>query len=89
MLARNGIKSRIANEKLILTKIKNGLSVFLPKYYIIPDKNDELKDDLLMDFINYPTLGEYIKMHKETISIQSKLFLIYIIAQALRSLKSY
>ncbi len=88
-MIRNGYKSRIAHEKLILTKIKNGLSIFLPKYYILADKNDELKNDLLMDYINFPTLGEYVKLHKDTISIQSKLFLVYIIAQALRSLKEY
>lgn len=33
-------KSRIAHEKMILTKIKDGTSMFLPKYYInIEQKN--------------------------------------------------
>lgn len=34
-------RSRIAHEKLILTKIKDGMSLFLPKYYISIDKNDQ------------------------------------------------
>jgi hypothetical protein len=28
-------KSRIAHERFILTTIKNGLSMFLPKYYLL------------------------------------------------------
>ena len=32
-------RSRIAHEKMILTKIRGGVSIFLPKYYINVEKS--------------------------------------------------
>lgn len=39
---QEGKKSRISHEKYILKKIKNGTSMFLPKYYLNTDKQNEI-----------------------------------------------
>lgn len=38
---KSSTRNRIAHEKIILTKIKDGMSMFLPKYYINVDKNSD------------------------------------------------
>jgi hypothetical protein len=37
--------------------IKNGLSMFLPKYYLLAEKDNSYENDLLVDYINYPNLS--------------------------------
>lgn len=32
-----GIKNRVQHEKFILARIKNGLTLYLPKYYLLAD----------------------------------------------------
>lgn len=43
----------------------------------------------MMDYINHPTLAEYITKNKDTMSYQTKIYLGYIIAQGLRYLQEY
>jgi serine/threonine protein kinase len=69
--------------------MKNGMSMFLPKYYITADKKGEAENELLVDFINYPTLADYVTKNKVTMSYQTKIYLGYIIAQGLRYLQEY
>jgi hypothetical protein len=39
-LAKLSGKSRVAHERFILTKIKCGISMFLPKYYLLAEKDN-------------------------------------------------
>lgn len=57
-------KSRVAHERFILTKIKFGLSMFLPKYYLLAEKDNLYENDLLVDYIPSPNLSEYILRNK-------------------------
>ncbi len=50
-------KSRVAHERFILTKIKFGLSMFLPKYYLLAEKDNFYENDLLVDYIPSPNLS--------------------------------
>jgi serine/threonine protein kinase len=43
----------------------------------------------MVDYLNHPTLAEYITKNKETMSYQTMIYLAYIIAQALRYLQEY
>lgn len=43
----------------------------------------------MVDYLNHPTLAEYIAKNKETMSYQTKIYLGYIIAQGLRYLQEY
>jgi serine/threonine protein kinase len=86
---RDQRRNRIAHEKLILTKIKDGMSMFLPKYYINVDQNSQGEQELMADYLNHPTLAEYITKNKETMSYQTKIYFGYIIAQGLRYLQEY
>ena len=86
---QEGKKSRIVHEKYILKKIKNGTSMFLPKYYLNSDKQNENNGELMVDFINYPTLSDYVAKNKDSLSYQTKIYLGYIIAQGLRYLQEY
>lgn len=74
-----GGKSRIAHERFILQKIKNGISMFLPKYYLLAEKDNSYENDLLVDYINYPNLSEYLSKHKYSISLQTKIYLLVMI----------
>jgi serine/threonine protein kinase len=65
------------------------VSVLLPRYYLANDEKSPFHDDLLMDYINYPTLGTHIIKAHEVMSFQSKLYFGYAIAQALRYLHHY
>jgi serine/threonine protein kinase len=82
-------RSRVAHEKLILKKIKNGVSLFLPKYYLNAEKVNDLDNELMADFIKYPTLSEFLTKNKETMTYQTKIYMGYIIAQGLRYLQEY
>lgn len=82
-------KSRVAHERFILTKIKNGISMFLPKYYLLAEKDNSYENDLLVDYINSPNLSDYIDKNRDTLSLNTKIYFIYMIGQALRYLKEY
>ena len=82
-------RSRIAHEKMVLTKIKDGVSIFLPKYYINVEKNAESELELMCDYLPFPTLADYTTKNTDTISYQTKIYLGYIIAQGLRYLQEY
>ena len=43
----------------------------------------------MVDFINYPTLSDYVAKNKDSLSYQTKIYLGYIIAQGLRYLQEY
>jgi serine/threonine protein kinase len=86
---RSARRSRIAHEKMILTKIKDGMSMFLPKYYINVERSSEDENELMADFLNYPTLADYVSKNIDSISYQTKIYLGYILAQSLRYLQEY
>ncbi len=48
--------SRNHHEISILKNIKNGSSVYLPKYYIIVNKANPFKNAIVMDYIPYKNL---------------------------------
>lgn len=48
---KNSKRSRIAHEKMILTKIKDSMSLFLPKYYISIDKTNDSDLELMAEYI--------------------------------------
>lgn len=83
-----GKRSRVTHEKEILMRIKNGMSLFLSKYYLNIEKTNE-ENELMMDYIKYPSLSAFMQDHRETISYQTKICLAYMIAQALRFLQDY
>ena len=82
-------KSRVAHERFILTKIKFGLSMFLPKYYILAEKDNSYENDLLVDYIGHPNLSHYIDKNRATLSFNTNIYFVLMIAQALRYLKEY
>jgi hypothetical protein len=49
-------RNRVIHERRILARIKNGLSIFLPKYYLLAEKDDEYENAIFMDFIEFPNL---------------------------------
>ncbi len=63
--------------------------MFLPKYYINVDQSSQSEQELMVDYLNSPTLAEYITKNKETMSYQTKIYLGYMIAQGLRYLQEY
>jgi serine/threonine protein kinase len=88
-MLEEGRKSRIAHERFILTRIKNGVSIFLNKYYLLAEKDNNFENDLLSDFIDYPNLYDYCQKNKETMSFQTKIYLCIMVAQSLRYLSEY
>jgi serine/threonine protein kinase len=62
--------------------------VFLPKYYLSTDEND-LKQDLLSDYVQQPNLIEYVLFHKHSLSLSSKIFILFMLIQGLRYLKLF
>lgn len=43
----------------------------------------------MADYLNYPTLADYVSKNLETVSYQTKIYLGYTIAQGLRYLQEY
>lgn len=80
-------RNRISHEKQILKSIKNGQAIFIPKYYIPVDKIYE--NDLLSDFLFNPTLMEYVMLRRDYISMNSKIYILFMLIQAMRYLKMY
>ena len=85
--AGSSLRNRISHEKQILKSIKNGQAIFIPKYYISVDKNYE--SDLLSDCLFNPTLMEYVMLRRDFISMNSKIYILFMLIQAMRYLKMY
>lgn len=77
------------HERFILSRIKNGLSIFLPQYYLLAEKDNNSERDILLDFINYPNLYEYCKKFKLSTSFHTKIFFSILITQGIRYLREY
>ena len=78
------------NEKNIIRLFKNGVSAYILKYYVSNQRNFEYKNSLLIDFLpNSQPLSNYIEIFKETLSLNSKAFLIVNIINSLRFLNDY
>lgn len=88
-LVQQSGKSRVAHERFILTKIKYGISMFLPKYYLLAEKDNSYENDLLVDYISSPNLSDYISKSRESLSLNTKIYFVLMIGQALRYLKEY
>lgn len=84
-----GKRSRSNHEIEILKCIKNGLSIFLPKYYIAINKDCFFSEAVVMDFIPFKNLKEYLRSNNNTISMLTKLYLIFSITQSLRYIRDY
>jgi serine/threonine protein kinase len=82
------IRNRIEYEKNILKQIKSGNALFIPKYYLSTDEN-KLKDDLLSDYVFLPNLIEYVLSHKLSLSLTSKIYILFMLIQGVRYLKLY
>jgi serine/threonine protein kinase len=70
-------------------KIKNGSSIFLPKYYIVTNRANPHADAVFMDFIPSRNLKEYLHLSATSISLLTKLYLAFSVAQALRYIRDY
>lgn len=82
--------SRNRHEINILKEIKNGIAIFLPKYYIPTNKLVAFDNDcILMDYIPFKNLNQFLKIHSPSLSLLSKLYLIFSIVQSLRYLRDY
>ena len=82
--AVTGSRSRNQHEIEVLKRIKNGVSPLLPHYYI-----QHGKKDLFLDYVRYPTLHDYTRLYKNTLSFKTKLHIGFLVAQALRHLDRY
>lgn len=69
--------------------MKNGVSIFLNKYYLLSERDEGFENDLFSDYIDYPTLYDYCQKNKETLSFQTKIYLSIMIVQSLRYLAEY
>jgi serine/threonine protein kinase len=81
--------SRNQREIEVLKRIKNGCSVFLPKYYIVVNKDNPHSDAVVMDFIPSRNLKDFLLLGGCTVSLLTKLYLIFSIVQALRYIHRY
>lgn len=81
-------KNRIEHEKSILKQIKSGNALFIPKYYISTEEN-KLKNDLLSDYVFLPNLIEYVLTQKLSLSLSSKIYILFMLTQGVRYLKLY
>jgi hypothetical protein len=80
---------RNIHEINILKRIKNGSSIFLPKYYIIINKANPHSNCVVMDLISSKNLKEFMSASSQSITLLTKLFLIFAIIQALRYIRDY
>lgn len=78
------------NEKNIIRLFKSGVSAYILKYYVSRQPNFEYRDCLLIDFLpNSQPLSNYIEIFRETLSLNSKTYLIVNLANSLRFLSDY
>lgn len=73
----------------MLKHIKNGLSIFLPKYYIVVNKSTILSDSIIMDFIPFKSLRDHMKSNSQSMSLNNKIYLIFSIIQSLRYIRDF
>jgi serine/threonine protein kinase len=78
--------SRNQHEKDIIDHMKNSVSCMLNRYYFPVNTTELCKNDILMDYIPFPTLKEFLVMSRATLSLQSKLTVMVSIVQGLRSI---
>lgn len=69
--------------------MKNGLAIFFPKYYVPTNNELTVKDDIIIDWIPFQNLSEYLKNNELTLSLQTKLQILFIVVQGLRFLREY
>jgi len=79
------------HELNIVRKLKSCHSAYLLKYYevIQSDKHASLAKKVLLDATSYPCLGEFMRSHKKTITLRTKLIILSHVAHGLRFLKNY
>lgn len=63
--------------------------MYLPKYYILAEKDNGYEKDLLLDYIEYPNLKVFMSNNKQILTCQTKIYLGYLIAQGLKYLHEY
>lgn len=86
----NGDRSVRNNHEIeVLKRIKNGVSIFLPKYYIVTNRDNPYSGCLFMDFIPSRNLKEYLHVNSASVSLLTKLSLAFSILQALRYIRDY
>ena len=66
--------------------MKNEKPVFIPRYYIPKNKNKSLGSSFFMDFIENQTLSDFLKNSGNSLSLQTKVYIMFSISQALRSI---
>jgi serine/threonine protein kinase len=82
-------QSRNAHELLVLKKMKNGASIFFPKYYLPTNKPNPFATHLLLDFIPFATLSDFLLANRPLLSLPSLTYLMFSLTQALRYLRDY
>lgn len=82
-------KRRNWHEKQILHKLRGSTSLLLTRFYIPINKPAVLEEDIVMDYIPFPNLGEYLQANRAAISLATKVYLMFMVVQALRCLKDY
>ncbi len=81
--------SRNRHEIEVLKQIKNGSSIFLPKYYIIANKPNPYNSAVVLDYLPFKTLKEHMRGSWKWMSLISKVFLGFSILQGLRYIRDY
>ena len=76
-------------EKEIVSKLRGRRNIYFPKYYNSTQSHFYLKDCLLMDYIQYPTLQDFLLMRHSTLSLSGKINLAVHITNAIRFLEEY
>lgn len=84
-----GGRSRVAHEKLILEQMRNGNANLLLKYYSVAEQGGPLENALLMEYSEFPNLEEFMSLRKDTMVLHTKIYLVYLVACALKFLQEY
>ena len=69
--------------------MKNSHSLLISKYYECANQPNIFSQDLLIEFLPFPTLTEFSVLNKYSFSLTTKMLFIFLIFQALRSLSNY
>lgn len=80
-------KSRIDHEIDIIKTIRQAKPLFLPQYYIPINKKNYFSQTLFIDHIESQTLSELMHSQGDKLSLLTKLYIMYSIAQSLRFLR--
>ena len=81
-------RSRLQHEKNIIMNMKNAY-YFLPRYYIACDPDYKEIDKVLLIEPLHMNLGQLLILMQHTLSLETKLYLLYMVTQALRYIKAY